>query len=248
MTPPNLPEPDFHNIPVEMKNQARWLVWDLEPGKDGKETKVPRCAKTGQKAYVTNPEDWCSFEEAVRAYQEHGYTGIGFALGDGFAGVDLDGCVDSTTGEWTWGDASPGPELNPVTIVKDIDGYAEYSPSLTGLHIIAKGQLPLGGCQRTLSKNPKRKIEVFKGKRFFTVTGRKVAGNCALPDVTDKLHKLHRMVFPEQEAPRPVESKCTGTCSLSNDELIDLACREKPNFRSLYEGDTSGGSVAPRNG
>jgi primase-polymerase (primpol)-like protein len=165
-TPPKLPEPDFHNIPDEMKNQPRWLVWDWGPGKDSKETKVPRRAKTGQKADVTQPQDWCSFEEAVKAYREHGYAGIGFALGHGFAGVDLDGCVDRSTGEWTWGGANLNPALDPASIVQEIGGYAEYSPSLTGLHIITRGQLPPGRRQLTLSKVPKREIEVEWFQQF----------------------------------------------------------------------------------
>jgi primase-polymerase (primpol)-like protein len=146
------------NVPEELRRRPQWLVWKLEE-RGGKSTKVPYIAGGVGKASSTDSGTWRTFEEAVQALNAERspgrYDGVGFVFssGDPFAGVDLDKCRDPETGkleEWA------------VRIVQDLDGYAEASPSGTGVHIIIRGKAP----------NRKRgKVEAYSSERYFTMTG-----------------------------------------------------------------------------
>jgi len=145
------------NIPEELRRRRRpqWVVWKLEK-RDGKDTKVPYIAGGVGKADSTNSETWRTFEEAVRALQGGRYSGVGFVFcsADPYTGVDLDHCRNPETGE-----LEPWAEK----IVRELDGYAEASPSGRGVHVIVRGKAP----------NRRRgRLEVYSSKRYFTMTGR----------------------------------------------------------------------------
>jgi putative DNA primase/helicase len=144
----------LENIPEELRQRSQWLVWKLED-RDGKLTKVPYIAGGVGKASSTDSLTWRSFEEAVQALETGRYSGVGFVFssGDPFAGIDLDKCRNPETGEIEeWAEK----------IVAAFGGYAEASPSGTGVHIIVRGKAP----------NKKRgRVEAYSSERFFTVTG-----------------------------------------------------------------------------
>src|SRR5437868_3948607 len=122
----------------ELKAKKQWVVWCLETAKDDRPTKVPYQARNGLKAASTNPQHWCTYDEAVNASrQKHTasgkpYNGIGFVFNDDFTGIDLDHCVneDGSIDEWA------------REIIDRIQSYAEYSQSKTGIHLIVRGLLP----------------------------------------------------------------------------------------------------------
>lgn len=144
------------NIPEEMRRRRQWVAWKLEE-RNGKSTKIPYIVAGGEgRASSTDSETWGSFEEAVQALKTGLYKGIGFVFssGDPYAGIDLDGCRDPETGEL---------EEWAAEIVRDLDGYAEVSPSGTGVHIIVRGKAP----------NKKRgRVEAYSSGRFFTISGK----------------------------------------------------------------------------
>ena len=59
-----------------IRDLRQWLCWRIEE-RDGKPTKVPYSPLTGEKASTTDPGTWTTYPEAVEAYTEHGYCGIG---------------------------------------------------------------------------------------------------------------------------------------------------------------------------
>ena len=65
----------------------QWVCWKLEE-RGGKNTKIPINPFTGGYAQSNNPSTWSSFNHVVEVGQ--GYSGIGFMLGNGVFGVDLD--------------------------------------------------------------------------------------------------------------------------------------------------------------
>ncbi len=149
------PEEMLDNIPEELRQRPQWVVWKLEE-RGGKPTKVPYIAGGVGKASSTDALTWRTFDEAVAALRTGRYSGIGFVFssGDPFAGVDLDSCRDPETGEL---------EEWAAKIVRKLDGYAEASPSGTGVHIIVRGKAP----------NKKRgRVEAYSSERYFTMTGR----------------------------------------------------------------------------
>ena len=146
--PEGIPEL-LENIPEELRQRPQWVVH---------KEKVPYIAGGVGRASSTDSLTWRTFEEAVQALRTGRYDGIGFVFssGDPFAGVDLDKCRDPETGELEeWAEK----------IVAAFGGYAEASPSGTGVHIIVRGKAP----------NKKRgRIEAYSSERFFTVTGEKL--------------------------------------------------------------------------
>jgi primase-polymerase (primpol)-like protein len=142
------------NTPEEMRRRPQWVVWKLEQ-RDGKPTKIPYIAGGVGKADTTDLMTWRTFDEAVQALGTGRYAGIGFVFcsGDPFTGIDLDGCRDPETG---------GLEGWAAELVASFGGYAEASPSGTGVHIIVRGKSP----------NKKRgRVEAYSVERFFTMTG-----------------------------------------------------------------------------
>lgn len=142
------------NIPEELRQRRQWLVWKLEQ-RDGKPTKIPYIAGGVGKASSTDSLTWRTFDEAVQALRTSRYDGIGFVFssGDPYAGVDLDKCRDPETGEL---------EEWAREVVKNLGGYAEASPSGTGVHVIVRGKAP----------NKKRgRVEAYSSERYFTMTG-----------------------------------------------------------------------------
>jgi primase-polymerase (primpol)-like protein len=109
---------------LNIKDVRQWLCWRIEE-RDGKPTKVPYGPRTGQRADSTVPETWGGYDEAVKAYEEHGYDGIGFVFTteDDLCGVDLDKCVAPETGEI---------EEWAQEVIEELDSYTEISPSGTG--------------------------------------------------------------------------------------------------------------------
>jgi len=148
------------NIPEELKYLAQWVVWRSETRND-KATKIPY-QLDGKPASVTDPEHWATFAEIYWA-EPVGFSGVGFVFtkDDPYVGIDLDNCRDPGTGEITdWG----------LDIIGSFQSYTEVSPSMCGVKIWAKGELPI-------NESGKRKkwksgaVEMYQHSRFFTVTG-----------------------------------------------------------------------------
>lgn len=117
----------------------------------------------------TDPADWHSFEEAVKAAEEHESWGIGYVLANGnedyprglYGGLDLDRCVADGGGPKDW-----LPSLKPFL---DAGAYVEFSPSGDGLHI------PLVGFEEPdwwtdIALGEHEGIEAYD-KKFFAFTG-----------------------------------------------------------------------------
>jgi primase-polymerase (primpol)-like protein len=234
-------------IPRLMKRKKRWVCWRYERW-DGKWTKVPLNARTGLPASVTDPKTPVTFEEAYAAYRTNkadgNADGIGFVLGDGFVGVDLDDAVDPDTGRLhKWAEKD----------VADLGSYTEVSPSGTGVKVFLKGKLPGGG-------NRTGNYELYGKARFFVVTGHRLEG---VPDRVRKrpsaLARLHARLFPPQadspngrpkdngKPPPPKAASSDGdkpaptTHGLTDDEVIDKASNAKngKKFKALWSGDIS---------
>ncbi len=142
------------NIPEELRRRPQWVVWKLEK-RDRKLTKVPYIAGALGRASCTNSLTWRTFEEAVETLNNGRCNGIGFVFssGDPYAGVDLDDCRNPENGKL---------EKWAAKLVENLGGYAEVSPSCTGVHIIVRGKAP----------NKRRgKVEAYSSERYFAVTG-----------------------------------------------------------------------------
>lgn len=216
----------LESIPEPLRNTPCWVNWSLKPGaKSGdKPTKVPIDPHTGSAASVTDPRTWGTIEQAVAFHDRLPDRGIGLVLTveAGLIAVDLDHCVDTSTGviaEWA------------IKIVQRLASYTELSPSGTGLHIFVRGALPPG-------RRRKGAFEVYDSLRFMTVTGRLLGGSSMIVEErTDIVRQLHAEIFGPQPAGKN-RPRSTHAPIADDDELIQRASQAKngDKFKALWEG------------
>lgn len=143
-------------VPLELRERPRWVLWRLE-GRDGKKTKIPYQVKNPMReASSTDASSWASYEEAVSVV---GADGIGFVLGDGIVGIDLDDCFDEEER------IDPDAEF----VVEQCATYTEWSPSHRGLHLLLFGELKVN--KHRVTGPWDGHFEVYDRDRFFTITG-----------------------------------------------------------------------------
>lgn len=223
---------DFSQIPWDMRNDDRWGCWRLEQ-RQAKPTKVPwSIVGRPHEAASTKPEDWCGFPEAASFYilrRKPVMTGLGFRLGEGWAGVDLDGCRNPETGKihpWAW------------SVIKRLDSYTEISPSLTGVKIFLVAEMPTQ--ERHRSKDvPIKEIEIYDRGRYFTCTGQHLEDTpLEFAERSPELAELYRELFPPEQTRQTVTP--TPMPTLADSELISkmLGAKNGSAVWQLWNGDT----------
>ena len=224
---------------AELMQQKLWFCWNYET-RSGKRTKVPISAY-GTPTGTNEPyaHTWVTYDEAVKAAREHGYSGVGFKIPKGYFFLDVDH-KDLT---------DPYVQL----LLERFDSYTEYSVSGGGIHIYGKcdiGRLPTyiddKGKPRLnkayYMKNPHNDTELYCGgitNRFAVFTGN-VIQDVPLKECTDALLiTLDKNMRREQKA-RYSEKRDGG-----DKEVFDLVAsllkqKNGEKFRKLYnEGDYS---------
>lgn len=187
---------EVERIPLAMCSARRWLNWRAVE-RDGKWTKIP-CDADRKPVDATDSENGRTFADVQEAATGDHDLGIGFMLGDGWLGVDLDGVVDPATGKIT------DPDVDAW--IASTSSYVETTPSKTGLHVIFKGvEIP------AWSQNRRGFVEVYADKRFFTVTGHaRFADRDALADqaaVDSLCDKWLRKEKPKPPSPAGAKRK-----------------------------------------
>ena len=179
----------IENIPQELATVRRWVC--------SAENKSPVNPRSLRGASSTNPDTWGSMAECVAMIgrtctifnkdtgrdEQHTVVGVGFTLGDGWAGIDLD--------------AHNGMTI-PETVLDDFKAlgtYGEISRSGNGYHFIGKynGEKLIG---TTLPKIPGESapgecVEIYTGGRYFAMTGKALAPDLKPIDITAGLQNLH---------------------------------------------------------
>jgi hypothetical protein len=216
---------------LNVRDLRQWLVWRTEE-RGGELTKVPYSPDTGRRADSMAPETWTSHDEAVNAYREHAYDGIGFVFTpeDDLCGVDLDKCLDPETGEiedWA------------SSIIEELDSYTEISPSGRGVHVLVRGKLPAG-------RNRKGRFEAYDRNRYFTVTGKHLSGSPqTIESRQEELQGVVRRVFGQESTnghTRPEMASEPLDNGLSDNEVMQkaVAASNGDRFSRLWAGDTGG--------
>lgn len=159
----------FDNIPMELKLIPRWCLWkfmQVGEGEQQKWSKIPMQVN-GHRASSTNPDTWTDFLTAQSTYEKGEFDGIGFVFtgDDNLVGIDIDDCVTISTAEIS---------QFAQNILTGVQGYAEISPSGTGLKIFTRADL-----QKAHVDHDKG-LEIYPKSRYFTVTGHLLGG--AIPD------------------------------------------------------------------
>ena len=152
-----------------------------------------------------------------------------FSKDDPFIGIDIDHCVNE-------GALSELAE----DVIEILQSYTEYSPSGEGIHIIAKGTLPLKG-PGTGRKNPTLGLEVYRHGRYFTFTGDSL-GEIPIVDRSDEFKILFDKYLKEKPKPEAKPSVSSSErediSDLSNSELWEKMFNSKSgsNIKDLFQG------------
>lgn len=214
---------NYKNIPDSLKQLNQWVCFKLEPNeKKGKADKIPKDPNTGYNAKSNNPATWSDYQTAVKAVSKYGFDGIGIQFANGIFGVDLDGVIKD--GKFT---------AEAQDIIKTMDSYTEYSPSGTGVHILAKGTIPP-------KDRRKGNVEMYSEGRFFTVTGQVVGTPKGIQERTAQAAAVHAKYLKREEKPKTDNQP--QELNLSDSELINKAMNARNGhiFRALWNGDING--------
>ena len=196
----------YKNIPDELKREKRWCLYKIIV-RDGKNIKMP-IMPNGKPAKSNDRKTWHSFDDCMDALCKNQGTGLGFFLGDGYIGIDIDKVSDEIM-EYSM-------DFNAASMTADflrgIYTYAEISPSKTGLHFIGKGKVP---GERKRYKN----LEIYDRDRFFTITGNilKDKDRSKIVNINQELLPLYKTYMPRIDYG---ESK-VGRINLSPSSLAD---------------------------
>lgn len=222
---------DYSKIPQEMKQLNRWVLWKLQKNDKGKLTKIPVNAKNGYGAKSNDPDTWVSFDEAINRIELFNCKGLGFMLGNGYFGIDIDHQLDNVD------------LINEF--INTLNSYTEISQSGEGIHIICKGVLPVGNRRRG-------NIEMYDNARFFAMTGNSINEIEHIEDRTEEVKTLYYKYLGD-DAPDAVEYAEEGyvyktdyrnqSYSVLTDEEVLIKAQESSNgnlFSCLYYGQWEG--------
>ena len=230
--------PVFGSVPTELRRHARFVLWRYErdPSKnlgEGGWTKIPYRADGHGRASSTNAATWATFEAVRTAFErgEHEADGIGWVIGEGVTGGDVDACRDPGTGELT-------PEA--AAIIAEMNTYTEISPSGTGVRFFAFGTLPPKGRKRGV-------FEMYDGDggRYLTVTGHHIEGT---PDTIEPRDAELAAIHARHIAPPPRPSSngerqrrpAAGKgAHLSDADVLERMRAKNAKAAALYDGDMS---------
>lgn len=155
-------------VPKHVRSLRAWVVWKRvpKPDKPGKFDKVPYYS-SGHKRYgecggAADRARLGTFSDALEAYQDGGYAGIGLALLPDAPvwALDLDHCIKS--------DGALTPLARRVATC---GSYVERSPSGTGVRALYRGKAGVD------AKNHYAGVEVFDSRGFVTITGDVLGGD-----------------------------------------------------------------------
>lgn len=220
------------NVPTELQDGKRFVCW-CEVNRNGNPAKVPVNPQSGYTAEADDPATWGTLAEALAFQQTHQkeVRGVGrmFDSADGVMGVDFDDCLDDKgniipthlAAEWL-------PRLN---------SYCEISPSGRGVKVWFKACLGLDG--KTGRRDAKQGVEIYRERRYFTITGRRLAHFSG--DVENRqtvVEAFYRAIF---RAKRTVIPALHTPPSLTDEEIIRRASQAEngAKFRALWTGDVS---------
>jgi putative DNA primase/helicase len=225
MTRPTALPVDASEIPSSMKCERRWFCWRYEWEWDGKRWTKRPYQPSGAYARSDDPRTWTTFEAALAAYRVGGFDGVGFMLGDGWGGLDLDHCLD--------GKAVVPNATGIVKQIDDVSAYREVSPSRTGYKAIGRSAR-IGG-QIDFSTDPPS-FTRWTSPRYFAITG---AVDFGTPNAD--ITALIDAWFP---TPVEVASSAREGYALAaestDDDLLNAAVANERNgdeFLALWRGD-----------
>lgn len=224
----------FSCVPVEMQQKKQWVLWKLEERQNEKgeikKTKLPY-QTNGYGAQSNNPATWNTFQNVLSAYNNGGFSGIGFMFYNDYIGIDFDhvvkdGVIEAEFQAW----------------IEKFSSYTEISQSGTGLHILVKGKIPG-------EKRRKGNVEMYFEKRYFAITAHVVGDYREIKEAQNIIDDLYHTYLEPATKTEPKEIFPQGNIknidnmglSLDDSKVIEIAsnAKNKDSFLFLWKGGIS---------
>ena len=208
---------NYINIPQELKNTPRWIVWrKVNNENNEKFQKKPfQSNKPNFYSSFKKSSDWSTFKDAVNAVNKKKADGIGFALFDEYILIDLDTYKTDKVNKG-----------NHEKLLNDTKGktYVEKSQSGNGYHILFKGATEHDFKQWS-------GIDYFSDG-FVYLTGDVVGQDCIsseldIPRFLEEKHNAHKS---ENTTPVGIQGECPKPIG----EIIKLI-KSKEKSKQLFE-------------
>lgn len=217
----------FERIPKELKEEGLFCLYKMEQRK-GKTTKVPYQVN-GCRADPSNRKCFTDFETVKATQQKGGYAGLSIGVFEPYAMIDIDHCVENG-------------KLSSMAqeIVELMDSYTEYSPSGTGIHIIAKINKFKFDATQYYINNRKLGLEVYVAgttNKYLTITGNVICDKA--PQYRDaELAQLVTGYMKRSTVENKNEVVAPGSF-LSDESVIQkiMASKQADKFKPLWEGE-----------
>ena len=222
-------------IPDDLKKLDQWVNW----GANIKSPKIPFNPVTLTPAKAGQPDTWGTFLQAEANVQIGKAIGVGFQFHNNrFVGVDLDTVRNPATGKVS---------DEAIEIINTLDSYTEVSPSGYGFHIFVKADISLEFHKAKLvspsivarvDENNQAKlpeIEIYKERRYFTVTGN-VHG--VLTPIEERTEQL-QAVYDKYLKKPPVEHESSAKLPInivSSEGYFQSGLNRDNYFRRLWNG------------
>ena len=227
----------YENVPNELKTLKRWVCFKVEGMENGKTTKRPYNAINGKMAKVNDDLTWSTFDIALAGCVKYNCHGIGFILGCGIFGIDLDNHADEN-GVVPMSDE----EFQEFSkeFIETLDSYTELSQSGKGIHIICQGKLPVGSRRKGC-------VEMYDNGRFFAFTGNAIR-NIPIMNREEEIKPLWEKYLNvkqdtyEIKPTRTYNPQYRQELKLSDEEIINTALNSKNGgefYRYYHDGDIS---------
>lgn len=234
----------FH-IPAEISVLEQWITFKLEEDDDGKLKKKPHATEVTDGKYgpfvkyagVRSENQFTTYIDAYNFVKEtntrddlDGLDGVGFVFTeeDDFIGIDLDDVVDDDNHIKEFANEFLG----------SVDSFAEFSPSGSGIHILAKGEVS----DEFQQKNDDLGVEIYDEGRFFTVTGNQIRGTSnSVNDCSHNIRLLQEKHFDVRDDDIDIEwtdfdEEDDGSAEVSDARVVKTAKAYDKKFERLYEG------------
>jgi putative DNA primase/helicase len=144
-------------VPIALREARRWVVWRHLDGR-----KPPVGPDGRPLANWNEPTAWMSYEEALQVFAaSDAVDGVGFVLGGGFGGIDLDEARDEVT------NGLVERAANLLAILPT--AYAEVSPSGKGIKLFCRAS------EGFVEVNFKTGAVDLRPSGYFCVTGEAIA-------------------------------------------------------------------------
>jgi hypothetical protein len=202
---------------AQLKALRRWVVFRaIEKSEECPNPKQP-LQPNGKPASTTDPNTWSSYDAAIVAVTTGKFAGVGFVLGEGIAGIDLDDVRNAETGE-----------IDPAAqdFIQQMSSYTEISPSGTGVHILVQANV--------IGAHKKLHVEIYgeKSPRYLTVTEQHLKGT---PTQIQERDAELSAALAEIEN---IETRIASSLKAATKKKC-IATRDSAKFKRLMLGDCS---------